>query len=376
MALHPRMILFLLLGLSVTSEAATSLCVLDMTRCVCKVMAIHNPQGLDCFEALELELRDGKLDDSSEVDTGKYSNVLSLLWIDKLIFNNVTISSSFISAVTPFLPFLRLSKINIISSTLKGVQPLKYPELPKASNIETLLLEDVRMDSVLLQPSFKQWLFGSLRSLVLVRCGLVEIDCSWAQTLENLAQLDLSENPISFTSMQNISHCPSLLFNLKSLHLRRSNLTSLQSLCTLLSLTPALTVLDVSRNNFSIVHYPHCLQLKPLRMLNLYNSLEVFNNPPLTLKKLNLSHNRLIRYPSLGHLSHLQDLKVDSNQFTILLNETGVVLNSTPVPPVGFTQNCVKATGRTQPNDSPLCLTFFVGFLSYLVYFGCENPFC
>ncbi|XP_068447098.1 golgin subfamily A member 6-like protein 9 [Clinocottus analis] len=233
---------------------------------------------------------------------------------------------------------------------------------------------------------------------------MVEIDCSRAQTLANLIQLDLSENLISFTNLQNILHCPPLQFNyLKSLHLRRSNLTSLQSLCTRLSLTPVLTVLDVSRNNFSTVHYPQCLQLKPLRMLNLshsgiteihllnsssleeldlsYNSLEVFNNPPLTLKKLNLSHNHLISHPSLGHLSQLLDLNLDSNQFSILMNETGAVPNSTdsgslvdfsegllcasPVDQQGTLimnlslGTCVKPTSGTQRNDSPLCLTLF-----------------
>lgn len=91
------------------------------------------------------------------------------------------------------------------------------------------------MDPSLLHPSFHafyHWLLSSLKSLGLVRSGLVEIDCIWAQTAVNLAHLDLSENPMSYPSLQNISHCSSLSFNyLTSLLLRHSNLTSLQSLC-------------------------------------------------------------------------------------------------------------------------------------------------
>lgn len=60
-----------------------------------------------------------------------------------------------------------------------------------------------------------------------------------------------------------------------------------------------------------------------------YNSLVVFTNPPRTLKRLYLSNNRLVRLPSLDNLFQLQKLKVDSNQLTVLINETGVSLSTT-----------------------------------------------
>ncbi|TDH07725.1 hypothetical protein EPR50_G00108580 [Perca flavescens] len=301
-------------------------------------MVTRNPQNLSCPQTSELELRDGKLDVAEMLD----ATFLQFIQIDKLIFNNVTISSLFFNeSDIPLLSLLNLSLEDVL------------PEL-EASSIKTLELEDVTLDPSLFHPSLQalyHWLFGSLESLVLVRSGPVEIDCSLAHRVENLAQLDLSENPISVTSLQNISHCPFLSFKyLKSLRLRRSNLTSLQSLCTILSLTPALTHLDVSRNNFSIIHYPHCPEMNPLKMLNLshsgiteidslfstsleeldlsYNYLEVFDNPPQTLKKLHLSNNRLIRLPSLDNLSQLRELKVDSNQLTILINQTGGSLST------------------------------------------------
>lgn len=333
MTLNQRLILLLLSGFTVTS--VTSLCVLseDMTRCVCNVMDIRNPQSHICFPTSELELRDGKLD-VSEVALTNPEFAIQLLQINKLIFNNVNVS---FSTVIPFLPLLEF--INIIPSTLEDV---------------LFITSQITVDPSFLHPSFQalhQWLFGSLKSLGLVRSGLVEIDSNWAQRVESLTHLDLSENPISYTSLQNISLCSSLSFkSLKSLHLRDSGLTSLQSLCTPLSLTPVLTELDVSRNNFSVFHYPRCLRVKPLRMLNLshsgitdvssslsapleeldlsHNSLEVFNNPPDTLKKLYLSNNRLIRLPSLDNLSHLRELKVDGNQLGILINETGASLST------------------------------------------------
>ncbi|XP_028444601.1 toll-like receptor 2 [Perca flavescens] len=392
-------------------------------------MVTRNPQNLSCPQTSELELRDGKLDVAEMLD----ATFLQFIQIDKLIFNNVTISSLFFNeSDIPLLSLLNLSLEDVL------------PEL-EASSIKTLELEDVTLDPSLFHPSLQalyHWLFGSLESLVLVRSGPVEIDCSLAHRVENLAQLDLSENPISVTSLQNISHCPFLSFKyLKSLRLRRSNLTSLQSLCTILSLTPALTHLDVSRNNFSIIHYPHCPEMNPLKMLNLshsgiteidslfstsleeldlsYNYLEVFDNPPQTLKKLHLSNNRLIRLPSLDNLSQLRELKVDSNQLTILINQTGgslstleqldilyarrnpyqcdcdlketiifldnstfvedypaeflcaspAVQQGTPIMSLSL-ETCVKAKGGIQRHGSPLCLTLFMGLLSHLIYFG------
>ncbi|KAI3351788.1 hypothetical protein L3Q82_020631, partial [Scortum barcoo] len=222
------------------------------------------------------------------------------------------------------------------------------------SQIKALQLEESTVDASFLQPSFQalhHQLLGSLKSLGLVCVGLVKIDYYWAQRLKSLSHLDLSENPISYAGLQNISHCPSLSFrSLISFHLRNSSLTSLQSLCAPLTLAPALATLDVSRNSFSVFHYPRSLQAKWLRMLNLsrsgitdvgsslsasleeldlsYNSLEVFSNPPQALKKLYLSNNHLIRLPSLGNLSHLQELKVDGNQLAFLINESGVSLRT------------------------------------------------
>lgn len=204
--------------------------------------------------------------------------------------------------------FLPLSnEIKIISSTLEVVQPLRRPELLEEPEIKVLQMEDITVDPSLLWPSFQAfhlWLFGPLKSLRLVRFGLIEIDCNWAQRAESLIHLDLSENPISGTSLQNISHCSNLSFEyLECLHLRRSNLASLQSLCTLLS-PPALTKLDVSRNDFSILYHPRCLQAKPLRMLNLSRSgiTEVNSLLSTSLQELDLSNNRLIRLPCLDKL--------------------------------------------------------------------------
>uniref|UniRef100_A0A8C4E9V0 Monocyte differentiation antigen CD14 n=1 Tax=Dicentrarchus labrax TaxID=13489 RepID=A0A8C4E9V0_DICLA len=333
MTLNQRLTLLLLLGLTVTSAATSCIFSEDGAgRCVCNSMGILNPENLMCLQASELELRDGTLD-VSEMAVSGLTLGFQMIQINKLIFNNVTISFSFISVVISFLP-RNLNEIHIISSTLEVVQHLQPPLLQEASRIKTLYLEDTTVDPSLLQPSFQalhRWLFGPLKSLGLVRSGLVETDCIWAQRVENLTHLDLSENPISYTSLQNISHCASLSFKyLKSLHLRHSNLTSLQSLCTLLSLTPTLTQLDVSRNNFSILHYPQCFQVKPLTMLNLSHSgiTEVFHDPPQTLKKLFLSNNRLIRLPSLDNLSHLQVLKVDNNRLTVLITETDVSLST------------------------------------------------
>lgn len=350
MKLNHRPILLLLLGLTVTSGAATSPCTFteDWTRCVCDIMGLHNPQSLICMDALELELRDSRLE-FSEMAAALDLSYLQSMRINKLILNNVTISFSFIMRLIPFLPH-ELKEIDIISSALEVGRPVQLPELREASQLTALLLEDVAVDPSLLQPSFQplhRWLFGSLASLGLVRSGLAEIDCDWAQRVENLTDLDLSENPVSYTGLQNISHCSSLSFkSLKSLHLSGSNLTSLQPLCTPLSLTPALARLDVSRNNFSIIHFPRCLQVKPLRTLNLshsgitevhsllsasleeldlsYNSLEVFSSPLQTLKKLYLSYNRLIRLPSLDNLPRLKQLKVDSNLLSLLINGTSV----------------------------------------------------
>ncbi|XP_049441861.1 monocyte differentiation antigen CD14-like [Epinephelus fuscoguttatus] len=467
MTLNQRLILLLLLGLTVTSGADASLCISseDLTRCVCNVMVIHYPQSLlNCFNAVELELRDGKLD-VSEMDLNLDPTIFQFIQIDKLIFNNVRISSSFISAVLPFLSLLNLKTISIISSTVEVVQPSGHPEFLEASTVKALVLEDVTVDPSLLQPSFQKlhrWLFGSLKSLVLVRSGLVEIDCSWAHKVENLAHLDLSENPLSFTSLQKILTCPSLSFKyLKSLHLRYSNLSSLLSLCTLLSLTPALTELDVSGNNFSIIDFSRCPQVNLLRMLNLshsrvtevhsllftsleeldlsYNSLETFSSPPQTLRKLNLSNNRHIRLHSLHNLSHLQELKVDSNQLAILIKDTGANLstleqlellyggkspyqcdcarkevivsldNADTVFVEDFPEECLCAspvlqqittqkttqittqikdlslemhvtpTAGTRRHSSPLCLTLFMGLLSHLVIFAdvcCKRHLC
>lgn len=439
------LVLLLLLGLAVTSGAFAPLCSLseDGIRCECNLLVIGNPQlFFFCFQTLELELRDGKLD-AFMMDLTLEPTFGFSLTIHKLIFKNVTISFSFIHQLIPFLLHFQLSEISIISSTIEAVQPLQPLELPDSFKVPVLHLENITVDPSLLQLSFQtfhHWLFDSLKSLSLVGSGLNKIECYWARMVEKLTHLDLSENPISWTSLQNISQCSSLSFKqLKSFRLSGSNLTSLQALCTLLSLTPALAELDISRNNFSIFHYPHCLQaVTTLKMLNLSrsgitevnslfstsleeldlssNSLEVFSNPPQALKKLDLSKNCLKRLPSLTKLSQLQVLKVDNNQLTILINETGVSLNTleqldilhagrnpyqcdcilketvtflnthtafvedwpeefvcaTPVIHHGTLvmnlslETCVNPTSGTPQHSSPLCLMVFIGLLSWL----------
>ncbi|XP_034546591.1 toll-like receptor 2 [Notolabrus celidotus] len=443
MALNWILILLFLLGLTVTSVAHTPLCSYneDTTRCVCNVMVIQSPESLFCFLARELELRDGNLELNLRSITSNV-NFIQLYRIKKLIFNNVTISDSSFHEMISFLSLSQLNDIEIISSTIDVVQPFLLIHALKPSEIQTPRLEEVTVDSSFLQPPFQalhHWVFGSLTSFGLVRSCLFEFNCYWAHKAENLTLLDLSENTISLISLQNISHCSSVSFkNLKSLHLRNSNLTSLQPLCTLLNLTTALTDLDVSRNNFTIFHFPHCLQVKPLRMLNLshsgikevnsflsasleeldlsYNSLEVFNNPPQTLKKLNLANNHLINLHFLGNLSYLKDLNVDSNQLTVLTDQTNVGLsalrqldvlhagrnpyqcdcnlsetvlllnnaNSASVDPHMFLcatpevqkgnqimkysfETCVKPISRVQHYRPHLCVTLFMGLVSQLI---------
>lgn len=352
MALHRILFSLLLLELAVTSLAHTQPCYFseDKTRCVCNVRVMQTPEDFNCCVAPELELRDGKLE-SFQMNIPSILDLASVFRFKKLIFNNVIISSSFFSLMVLILPQTALNEINIISSTIDVVQPVPPPT---ASKMRTLQLENITVNSDLLQPQFQplhHWLFGSLTSFGLICSHLVEFDCYWAHKTENLTLLDLSDNPISLTSLQDISRCPSLSYkNLKSLHLGNSNLTSLQPLCTVLNLTTALTDLDVSRNNFSIFHFPHCLQVKPLRTLNIshskirevnlfhsvsleeldlsYNSLEVFRNPPQTLKRLNLSNNHLINLNFLGNLSYLKELNVDGNQLTALTDESQVVLRT------------------------------------------------
>ena len=356
MTLNQRMILLLLLGLTVTS--VSSHCVLseDTTRCVCNVLVIQDPRGLmDCLTATELELRDGTLDENLSQDI-RMDLGLFFTQIDKLIFNNIIVPISFIGAVIPLLPQSNLNKVEIISSTLEGFQLSKPVVFPVHSSLKELRMENVKVDPALLHPYFQgvhNWLFGFLSSLAVVRFDLTDIDCTWARRAEKVVHVDLSENPLSFSSLQKITHCPSLSFKkLESLHLRRCSLTSLQPLCTLLSLTPALTQLDVSGNNFAVVHYPHCPQVTPLRMLNLsrsgitevrsllftsleeldlsYNPLKVFNNAPQTLEQLHVSNDSLIYLLSLQNHTRLQELelKVNSSQITIFINETGVTLST------------------------------------------------
>ncbi|XP_041652803.1 monocyte differentiation antigen CD14-like [Cheilinus undulatus] len=444
MAPSYRLILVLLLGLTVTS-AEDTLCHLnnEMTRCVCKAQPIDDPDRVFCIMALELELRDGKVDLGSLMGLQIDMNYVKLLPMEKLIFNNITVSTVAITTIIPFLSLSKVKEVNILSSTVEHVIP-SWPSVSlKKSKIKTLVLENVTVDSVLLSHPFHelhQWLFSSLTSLRLVHSGLVEFDCYWAEKAKNLIHLDLSENPISLASLQNVSHCSSLSYKyLKSLHLRHSGLTSLQALCTLLSLTTALTDLDVSGNNFSVFHFPYCLQMKPLRMLNLshsgitevnsalsatleeldlsYNSLEVFSNPLQSLKKLNLSNNRLKTLHFLTTLIHLKELNVDSNQLTVLINETEVSLNTvqqldvlyarrnpyhcdfglretidflkkahsvagdldsylceTPTAQKGtpimkyMLETTEEPVSRAQHNDAALCFMLFVGLLPQLIY--------
>ncbi|CAK6956554.1 toll-like receptor 2 isoform X2 [Scomber scombrus] len=440
------LVLLLLLGLAVTSEAAASLCSVneDGTRCECNIDVIRNPQRFLCFQASEVELKDGKLDESGITFNRNFS--FAFIQINKLIFNNLTISFPLMNKLLPFMSLSQVRSISLISSTIEDVQPLLYPALHVRSKIRDFQLNKLTVDPSLLQPSFQvlhRWLFGSLESLSLVDSGLAEIECYWAGMLGNLTHLDLSGNPLTWTSLQSISQCSSLSFkHLTSFRLSGSNLTSLQPLCTLLSLTPALAELDVSRNNFSIFHYPHCLQeVTTLRVLNLshsgitevnslfstsleeldlsYNSLEVFNNTLQALKKLDLSNNRLKRLPSLAGLSQLLELRVDNNQLTILIHETGNSLSSleqldilhagrnpyqcdcdlketvtflntytvyvedwpkefgcaTPVTQHGTPvmnlplEMCVNSPNGTPHHSSPLCLMVFIGVLSRLISF-------
>lgn len=348
MSLNYSLVLLLLLGLSASEPSPCKLS-RDLTRCVCDTIVFHDPQSLDCSFATELELRDGKVDfNPSLFDIGF---IFKLILINKVIFNNATIPSSLISATMPYLKLSSLRKISIVSSTVEDVPPVTFPAMTQ-SNFRDVQLDDVTVDASLLQPShssFHLWLFGSLTSLSLVRFGLARIDCDSAKRVEALQHLDLSGNPLSDTSLQDLAHCASLSFtSLTSLRLGHSQLSSLQSLCPGLSLAPALTTLDVSRNNFSTIHFPHCLQVKPLKMLNLshsgitevisllsasleeldlsYNSLEVFSGSLQGLKKLDLSHNRLKRLPSLDGLPVLMEMRVDSNQLTVLVKGAGVDL--------------------------------------------------
>ncbi|GLD67289.1 toll-like receptor 2 isoform X1 [Lates japonicus] len=78
-------------------------------------------------------------------------------------------------------------------------------------------------------------------------------------------------------------------------------------------------MLNLSRSEITEVNSLLSTSLEKLDLS--CNSLEVFNNPPQTLKWLDLSNNHLICLPSLANLSHLQELKVDNNQFTTLIDE-------------------------------------------------------
>lgn len=127
--------------------------------------------------------------------------------------------------------------------------------------------------------------------------------------------------------MQQLKHAAketSPLQEAKQLHLRNNNLTSLEPFYTLLNLITAFTDLDVRRNTFFIFHFWHCLQVKLLRILNIYNSgvreansfvsvslrepdlscdsLEVFDNQLQTLRRMNLSDNHVINLHFLGNL--------------------------------------------------------------------------
>ncbi|KAF7668460.1 hypothetical protein LDENG_00011970 [Lucifuga dentata] len=351
--MNQTLCLLMLLGLTVPSGVAGSSCKLisEDTCCLCSTLVIDNTQDLMmCVLTVELELRDGKLDHLGDIsELAKHSQ------INKLIFNNVTISFQVISELIRYLPLFKVNEISIISSSITAVEPLPSPNLPEDSKIKVLQLENITVASSVLQSSFQPfhlWLFGSLKSLSLVMSGLVDIECYWAGMVRNLIHLDLSENPLSWTSLQNISRCSSLSFNfLASLSLRGSNLTSLQLICPLLSLMPVLTTLDVSGSRFSMLHSPQCFQvMESLRMLNLshsgittvdslskslevldlsYNSLEVFHNPPQGLKELYLSNNRLMSLPSLANLSQLKTLQVDSNQLAFLINETETGVSQT-----------------------------------------------
>lgn len=349
MTLNQTLCLLLLLGLTVPSGVAASLCVLRNadTRCVCSTQVFDSPQDLIiCARTVELELRDGKLE---RLNLYASSSLIQSIQVYKLIFTNVSISFDFLVTLTSALHQLKVTEISIASSSILGAaQPLPNTSSPVVSKIKILQLENITVDSSLLQPSsqpFHLWLLRPLESLSLVLSGLANIECYWVRMVRNLAHLDLSENPLSWTSLQNISHCSSLSFDhLKSLSLRGSNLTSLQPLCTLLSLTPVLAKLDVSRNRFSVLDSPHCLQgVESLRILNVshsgittaeaslpkslavldlsYNSLEVFHSPSQGLKQLHLSNNRLTSLPSLANLSQLQVLEVKGNQLTFLLKE-------------------------------------------------------
>lgn len=352
MTMNQTVRLLLVLGLTFPSGVAGSLCKLnsDGARCVCSTLVIDNPKDLPiCALAEELELRDGKLD---HLPDNLFALIqMSQIIINKLIFNNVSISFEFVPALITYLPLLKVNEISITSSSLRALQ--SSLNLPGRSQIEIFQVENTTVDSSYLRPSFQTlhvWFLGPLESLSLVKSGLADIECYWAGMVTNLKYLDLSENPLAWTSLQINLNCSSLSFNrLASLSLRGSNLTSLQLICPLLSFTPVLTTLDVSGNRFSMLQYPHCFQvMSSLRTLNLshsgittvdsfhskslevldlsYNSLEIFHSPPQALKQLYLSNNRLMSLPSLADLSQLQVLEVDSNQLTFLLNktETGV----------------------------------------------------
>lgn len=438
-----RLVLLLLLGLTVTSEAVASLCSIneDGTHCECNIDVIHNPKKFHCLQASEVELKDGKVDRSGITLDQRFA--FSFMQVTKLIFNNLTMSFSVMNKLFPFLSKSHIQSISLISSTVEDVEPLSPRVLHFSSRIQDLQLDKLTVHPSLLQPFFQDfhhWLFDSLKSFSLVDSGLVEIDCYWAEMLGNLTHLDLSENPLSWASLQNTSQCSSLSFkHLTSVRLSGSNLTSLQTLCMVLSLTPALTELDVSRNNFSTFHYPQCLQeMTLLRLLNLsrsgitefnplfstslehldlsYNFLEVFSNPLQTLKKLDLSNNRLKRLPSLAELPQLQVLKVDNNRLTILTHETGNSLgqldilhagrnpyqcdcdlketitflntytvyvedwpkefvcatpltqHGTPVSNLSL-EMCVNSPNSTPHHSSPLCLMVFISVLPWLISF-------
>nr|XP_033783324.1 toll-like receptor 2 [Geotrypetes seraphini] len=344
MQIFPSFAVLLLIGHKLPGSFA---CTVDLARshCTCSFADLKNfYKFLVCMDASVFEFRDGNFEDLSDIS--RYTQTLRILApnlelpIDKIILGNSVLDENFLKMFLDVTQNVKIRELVFEDCIFTGRAEWRSMKgtLPQMRSLQFVNVSSASLTDRGEDFSYLSSWIAQVENFVLTRSQITQIPRSISMHFKDLRVLDLSENGLQDQGVSG-SFSDGLFFNLMTLKLRHNNLTSFDVACKALSQLPNLQDSDLSQNNFAMPPSSPCEWPPSTRLLNLsdtglehvnahllppstevldlsYNQLSVLDVSLPHLKKVYLSNNRLLSFPSSNNLPDLEILFLDGNRIT------------------------------------------------------------